>query len=90
VAGFCTPIDTDPEPIVQPQYNWEKIKQNAGRFYFINSVNDPWGIDDKKGREMFDKLGGDMVVRSDQGHMGSNSFNQPYREFPLVRFLIEI
>jgi len=38
---------------------------------FINSVNDPWGCNDKQGRKMFDNLGGTLVVNND-GHMGSN------------------
>jgi len=89
VAGFHIPLTDDPEPILQNKYDWEKIKQHAKKFWFINSVNDPWGCNDKQGRFMFDKLGGDMIIRDDQGHMGSTAFNQPYKEFPLVKFLIE-
>ncbi len=89
VSGFCKPLDSDPEPILQPSYDWEKIKLHSKRFIFINSVNDPWGCDDKQGRCMFDKLGGELIIRSDQGHMGSGYFNQPYEEFPLLKALIE-
>ena len=89
VAGFSQPLGKEPEPILQDQYNWSKIKQNSKYFAFINSVNDPWGCNDLQGRIIFDKLGGDLIIRSDQGHMGSESFNQPYAEFPLVKSLIE-
>lgn len=60
-----------------------------GEIIFINSDNDPWGCDDKQGRKMFDKLGGTLIIRHD-GHMGSEKFNQPYREFPLVVKLVEV
>jgi uncharacterized protein len=89
VSGFSKPLDEDPEPILQNSYNWKKIKSNCKSFVFINSVNEPWGCNDEQGRNMLDKLGGDLIIRSDQGHMGSESFNQPYKEFPLIVSLIE-
>ena len=89
VAGFIESLDNDPEPILQSEYKWTTIKKHSERFVFVNSVNDPWGCNDMQGVKMFDKLGGDLIIRADQGHMGSDKFNQPYREFPLVKFLIE-
>lgn len=89
VSGFCSPLGTEPELILQKSYNWEKIKQHAKEFVFVNSIDDPWGCNDKQGKFMFEKLGGDLIIRSDQGHMGSVKFNQPYKEFPLVKYLIE-
>lgn len=67
--------------------NWEKIKGKAKEFIFINSDNDPWGCDDKQGKIMADNLGGKLIVRHD-GHMGSTTHNQPYKEFPLLVDLI--
>lgn len=90
VAGFIETLDSNPDPILQSSYDWEKIKVNCKNFYFINSDNDPWGCDDKAGRKMFDKLGGDLIIRHHQGHMGSDTFNQPYKEFPLLLKLIEL
>jgi uncharacterized protein len=55
----------------------------------INSIDDPWGCNDQQGIFMFEKLDGDLIIRSDQGHMGSNKFNQPYKIFPLLKCLIE-
>lgn len=73
---------------MQPGYDWERIKTHVRDVVFIHSDNDPWGCDDKKGREMFDHLGGTLIIRHGEGHMGSNKFNQPYREFPLLLKLI--
>jgi len=89
VGGF---IDCDinvPKPILQDKYDWEKIKNNCEKFIFINSDNDPWGCDDKQGRKMFDNLGGELIIRHGEGHMGSESFNQPYKEFPLIVNLVK-
>lgn len=77
------------EGTLQSSYDWEKIKKNAGRFVFINSDNDPWGITDVEGRYMFDHLGGMQIILHGAGHMGSDAFKQPYKEFPLLVKLIE-
>ena len=65
-----------------------KIKSNVKDIIFINSDNDPWGCDDKEGYYMFENIGGTLIVRHGEGHMGSNDFNQPYKEFPLLEKLI--
>jgi len=88
VSGFSRPISDVPKPILQKSYNWGKIKANCKSFIFINSDNDPWGCDDKQGKYMQEHLGGELIVKHD-GHMGSTSFNQPYKEFPLLVELIE-
>ncbi|MEK7097066.1 MAG: alpha/beta hydrolase, partial [Patescibacteria group bacterium] len=74
----------------QKKYNWKKIKKNASNFIFINSDNDPWSCDEKQGFYMFKKLGGTLIIREGEGHMGSNSFNQPYKTFPLLEKLLEL
>lgn len=89
VAGFCEPLPGDEEHLcLQQSYNWKKIKNNCKDFVFINSTNDPWGCDDKQGRKMFDKLGGLLIINN-EGHMGSDSFRQPYKEFPLLVKLVD-
>ena len=89
VAGFSQPLpDNTTIDILQDSYNWQKIKNNVQDIIFINSNNDPWGCDDKQGRIMFDNLGGTLIIRDGEGHMGSNKFNQPYREFPLLAKLV--
>lgn len=85
VAGF---VDLDSQ-IIQASYDWDKIKNNVKDIIFINSDNDPWGCDDTQGRKMFNKLGGTLIIRHGEGHMGSNSYNQDYTEFPFLLKLIE-
>src|SRR3989338_4621090 len=89
VAGYARPKgDLDAEPILQNAYYWGKIKKNAKEIIFINSDNDQWGCDDKEGLYMWQNLGGTLILRSGEGHMGSDKFNQPYKEFPLLEKLV--
>lgn len=88
VSGFAQPLNPEkPEQILQKHYNWEKIQSNVGSLVLINSDNDPWGCDDNAGKYIFDHLGGTLIVRHGEGHMGSKTYNQPYREFG---FLLEL
>jgi uncharacterized protein len=91
VAGYARKIDDkeDVNNILQSSYDWEKIKKNVQELIFINSDNDPWGCDDTEGRYMFDHLGGTLIIKHGEGHMGSDAFKQPYKEFPLLVKLIE-
>ena len=82
-------LEKDAEPILQEKYDWEKIKQNVKEIIFINSDNDSWGCDDKEGYYMFKNLGGTLVIVHGEAHMGSDEFNQPYKEFPLLLKLID-
>jgi len=88
VAGFSYSLSgEEKDPILQDSYDWDKIKQHVKEIMFINSVNDPWGCDDKQGRFMFDKLGGTQII-CNEGHFGSTTYNQLYKEFPLIESLI--
>ena len=88
VAGYSTRFaGEERDPILQPSYNWGKIKRHVKDIIFINSIGDPWGCDDKQGRIMFDHLGGTQIIRND-GHFGSGTFNQPYPTFELLDRLI--
>jgi len=99
VSGYARPLNAklkegekqlekDALPILQESYDWQKIKNNTKDIYFINSDNDPWGCNDQEGRYMFDNIGGTLIVRHGEGHMGSNDFNQPYKKFPFLEKLI--
>ena len=101
VAGYARPLrkvsgkeleklEKDAQPILQEKYDWEKIRQNVQDIIFINSDNDPWGCDDKEGYHMFKNLGGTLIIRHGEGHMGSDKFNQPYKEFPLLERLLSL
>jgi predicted alpha/beta hydrolase family esterase len=91
VAGYARirpEDDGKQDPVIQDGYDWERIKAHAQDFVFINSTNDPWGCNDVEGRFMYDQLGGTQVIRK-EGHFGSASFNQPYKEFPLLERLVK-
>jgi serine hydrolase len=89
VAGYSMRLPgEEKDPVLQGNYDWEKIKAHVKDIYFINSTNDPWGCDDKQGRIMFDHLDGTQIIRND-GHFGSRSNNQQYTEFPLLARLIK-
>lgn len=89
VAAFYKPLDKlNKELILQSEYDWKKIKAHCSHSVIINSDNDPWGCDDKMGRDLFEKMGEDLIIRHSEGHMGSEKFNQPYREFPLLVNLV--
>ncbi len=90
VAGFSRPMKDPKNPILQEKYDWERIKRNVKDIIFINSDNDPWGCDDKQGEHMFRQLGGTLIIRHGEGHMGSKKFNQPYKEFPLLEKLLSL
>lgn len=90
VAGYFESLNPpEPEPMVQEQYDWQKIKAHSDTFIFIHSDNDPWGCTDTLGKRMQDKLGGQLVVLPGEGHMGSTTYNQPYKEFPFLLDLIK-
>lgn len=90
VAGFSEPLRGDANLILQERYDWEKISLSVSDIYFINSDNDPWGCDDKQGAIMFQNLGGTLIIRHGEGHMGSRIYEQPYIEFPLLERLLTL
>ena len=81
VAGYCTQVGPDPEPVLQASYDWAAIRSHVRDVYFINSRNDPYGCDDTQGRAMFEQLGGTQIVRDD-GHFGDHV--QPSSTFELL------
>lgn len=88
VSGYAKPLPkTDNDPKNQDEFNWDKIKGKAVEFIFINSDNDPWKCTNVQGKIMADNLDGKLIVMHD-GHMGSQTYNQPYKEFPLLAILI--
>lgn len=91
VSGFCEDLTPwEGNPILQEEYNWKKIRNNARHFITINSKNDPWWCDDTQGQKIFDNVWWDLIIREGEWHMGSIKFNQPYREFPLLLSLIQL
>lgn len=92
VAGFYQSIDDEgfSELMLQDhEYDWAAIKRSAKEIILINSDNDPWGCDDRQARPIAEKLGAKFILAEGQGHMGSGTFNQPYREFPKLKELLD-
>lgn len=89
VAGFITAVDKESTNMLKNSYDWERIRNNVSNVVIINSDNDPWGCDDKKGREILDRMSGMQITLQGEGHMGSDTFSQPYKEFPLLLKLID-
>ena len=88
VAGYFKKIDYKPSNRFLKKFDWEEIKKHCENFTFVNSDNDPWGCNDKQGKIAFDKLGGKQIILHGEGHMGSNSYSQPYKEFPFLLKLL--
>jgi uncharacterized protein len=93
VSGFYQPLDDDGYSTLMLQdeeYDWQAIKAAAKEIILINSDNDPWGCDDKQARPVAEKLGAKFVLAKRQGHMGPGAFNQPYKEFSLLKELLAV
>lgn len=89
VAAFFEPLgESGPEPILQNSYDWEKIRAHVDDLIIINSDNDPWGCDVEAALKLQKNVGATVIIPHGQAHMGSTSFDQPYREFPLLTKLI--
>ncbi len=91
VAGFYIPV-RDREvsrTVIQPTYDWERIRAGLGKVLLINADNDPWGCDDVQARPVAAALGGLLLTVPGYGHMGSSKYGQPMREFPLLEGIID-
>jgi predicted alpha/beta hydrolase family esterase len=91
VSGFYKPLDDEGESaLMLPKipFAFDQVKMHAKEIVLINSDNDPWGCDDKQAIRVAEKLGARFILAPGQGHMGSTTFNQPYREFPLLKKLL--
>lgn len=92
VAGFYSNLDDDgqSERMLEKSYDWDAIKKSANEIVLINSDNDPWGCNDIRARDVAIELGATLIVPTGQGHMGSLTFKQPYKKFPLLEKLLDI
>lgn len=71
-------------------FDWQKVREKAESFIFINSDNDPWTCDDKQGRIFFDNLKPNAtLIINHEGHMGTNTFNDPRKDLVILEKLIE-
>lgn len=88
VSGLVDILADEIRPLMQEQYDWEKIKRNANEFIFINTTRDPYGCNDVQGRKMLDVLGGTQIIIDSDTHFGTSEFNDVCEEFPLLVKLI--
>jgi predicted alpha/beta hydrolase family esterase len=92
VAGFYQSLNDDgySDLMLPSSFDWDEIKTKSDEFILINSDNDPWGCDDKQARPVAERLGARFILAKDQGHMGSGTFKQPYKEFPRLKKLLKL
>jgi predicted alpha/beta hydrolase family esterase len=90
VSGFYKSLDDagDSGRMLPASFDWANIKNKGREFILINSDNDPWGCNDYQARPVAVALEATMILASGQGHMGSTSHNQPYKEFKLLNRLL--
>jgi predicted alpha/beta hydrolase family esterase len=90
VSGYITKLTTLSEGTKNLKDSWdfETIKKHSGEFIFISSDNDPWGCDESQGELMHKELGGSLIINH-EGHMGSDTYKQPYKEFPFLLTLVD-
>ncbi|MDB5182241.1 MAG: putative Alpha/beta fold family hydrolase [Candidatus Saccharibacteria bacterium] len=89
VAGYYEAQSDSQSSMLPEKFDWDLIKTKASEFVLINSDNDPWGCTDKQARPIVEKLGAQFIFAKGEGHMGSGTYNQPYREFKLLKDLIK-
>jgi predicted alpha/beta hydrolase family esterase len=91
VAGFYKPLAAldISKLVLQENYDWSKIKSRVGEIILINSDNDLWGCTAEAAEHVAANLSAPLIVNHGQGHMGSATMQQPYREFSLLKRLID-
>jgi len=80
-----TPIGISPivnwsgdEPFTGHPYNWEKIRENGGRFFVFHSDNDPY-VGLKNGQKLAENLQCNLLLRKGAGHFNKKA---GFTEFP--------
>ncbi len=77
VAGFTTPLD-NPEfdefigTFVGKQFDWNKIRRNCGKFYVMNSDNDPY-VPLEQGRNLAKNLKAELIILKNAGHINEEA-----------------
>lgn len=68
-------------------FDWKKIQKSCRRFYFIASDNDPYLCGDDQAQILQDRLGGEVVLFSGEGHFNLDKSDK-YKQFPeLLRYV---
>lgn len=85
VAGFLGKLDNEDfdelnRTFVDKEFDWVKIKKNCKEFFVVSSDDDPY-VSLDKGKELATKLGIEVTVINDAGHLNSDS---GYDKFELL------
>ena len=76
------------QSLVENPFNWDKIKKSAKHFYFIHSDNDPYQCGVDQGKIMQHYLGGELIVKPNQGHFNLEK-GPEYKQFSFILELLE-
>lgn len=71
------------EDLTREPFNWNKIKSSSKNFYFIVSDNDPYDCGERHAKAMQEKLGGELILKTGEGHFNLEK-SQSYKKFPLL------
>ena len=83
VSGFLGKLGSDEfdpinETFVCREFDWDRIKHNAGEIHVYNSDDDPY-VPLEKGKELSDKLGVQLTIIQRGGHINTSA---GFRSFP--------
>lgn len=76
-------------PCVKSTYDRDSIKKNAWELICINSNDDPRKCDHTQGELICERTWGTLIVPRNQWHFWTETFNQEYTTFPLLKRLID-
>jgi uncharacterized protein len=86
VAGFAKDLGIEPvKNFVEKEFDWEKIRSNAGAFTVINSDNDPF-IGLSEGERIAKLLGANFIVEHGAGHINEGS---GFKSYPRLMEIIK-
>lgn len=84
VAGFVSDLGLRSiNELFLKELNYNKIKNQAEEFVFINSDDDLY-VSAWHGRALKEKLGGELVVMKGQKHFSTSTYGEKYRVFPEI------
>jgi uncharacterized protein len=82
VSGFLGELGNDDfdsinKTFVCREFDWDRIKQNAGEVYLYNSDNDPY-VPLSKGEELSKKFGVPLTIIKNGGHINASAGFQSF------------
>jgi uncharacterized protein len=87
IAGFCSDIGSDDfRPLIKSflgEFNWEKIRNNCGKFFVYSADNDPY-VPIANGKELAEKLGAKLIVVKGAEHFWMTEFPQLLKDIKSV------